>query len=155
MPRNPALPDAIGILGRHRENIRQLRNRERAHTEARTFLVGGDIAAGLIIPEAQIALDVGRDIAMTALRDDISVGEARQLIGFYGHLQTGSVTVDWYLNGLAVATGHVLDTTPNANNVILTTPVDLANGDILKPVVTGAGTGTDMSASFVTVVWPL
>lgn len=146
MPRNPdRRNDLLSVVLRMQEEIRQLRSRGKGHTESKNMVVGGDIAAGLVIPRFQVGIDY-----------DDRTPEWKKLVGFRGHVESGGpVTLDWYLSGVLVATGHTLTTTLNENEVVLDPPINLADKDDFKIVVTGAGTGADMCATVVFVTGAL
>lgn len=118
-------------LERH---VRTQRIRRKGHTESKTFLRGVGIDETTLVPPAFIGID-----------HDGETPEWKRLTGFAGVLETGSATIDWHLNGVAVATGMALSTTPATLD--LDTPIDLAHGDTLRPVITAASGATYLSAA--------
>lgn len=136
MPRNPNPRDDADIIRRLDEEVRQLRLRKRGHTETKTYVVGGSISSALYIPGFYVGLD-----------SDGNTPEGKFLIGFAGHLATGTNTGDWYLNGTPVYTGHAIDATP-PNRVDLAVPVAVADLDVIRFIVTD-GTGENLSAGAI------
>lgn len=109
------------------------RIRRKGHTESKTFLVGGDFDATVVIPPLFVGID-----------HDGETPEWKRLTGFAGVLQSGTATVNWLLDGALVGT-LALTTTPAVLD--LTTPSDLAHGDTIQPVVTAASGASGLSAA--------
>lgn len=121
--------------------------RKRAHNESKTFIVGNvDLVPDLFIPAFRVAVDVDEDTP-----------ESKWLIGFHGEVNEGTVTLDWKLNNTSItgADAHVLDTTPDNNSVTLTDPIELEDGDRIRPDIVSSTDGRDMAATAVIVSIPI
>lgn len=137
MPANPARPDLTGRLRQQREQVRELRLRSRGHTETKTFIVGGTpIVAGMYIPPLYVGID-----------SDGETPEWKRLYGFRAHLFAGTATIHWYLNNDLVATQDI--TTDPTNLVEITAPLDLADGDRVRPYPADASSDAEGLAGAV------
>jgi hypothetical protein len=122
MGRVPQLDDQVAVTRRHNRQIDDLRQRKRCHAESKTFLVPGDITAGLYVPPFFVAID-----------PDDNNPEWKTLYEFPGGvMRVGSCVVRWLLNSISVGSQNCT-TTPNDDPFILDTPIELTNGDYLQP----------------------
>lgn len=128
--------DLVDVVRRLQEEVRQLRLKKRCHTESKNYIIGGAVDTGLSIPRFFVGVNA-----------DSNSPEHKLLLGFWGTVESGSIVVDWYLNGSPVLTGHAIDTT-GPNEALLTSPILMVNRDFLKPVIT-SGTGADLTAAAV------
>lgn len=133
MPRNPARPDLIGRLRRNSEEMRQQRIHPRGHTESKTFIVGGNISPVIYIPPFIVGIN-----------SDAETPEWKRLTGFAAILQAGSATIDWLVNGSPVTA--TLAATTTIDTADLPTPLLLAHGDTIQPVISAATGATALSA---------
>lgn len=131
-------PRDADIIDRHRDHDRRIRRLEVRKNPggaggpfviSHTFSVGGELYPGLVIPKHRFFGDVYDDapFAMRLLAVDHEV------------ITSGSVTVDWQLNGATVA-----PTSPG---------VDLVADDRLWPTIT-AGTAVDVAFHFAVRIRP-
>ncbi len=125
------------------EQIRDQQEQQRAkrikpirHCETKTFIVGGDITAGLYIPPVYLRFNV----------DDESP-EWKRIVLFDGILRTGAITVNWELDGTVILNGMEIDTAGSTFGV-LDNPIDVTYGAHWLRVVPVDGEGEDLSAAY-------
>lgn len=116
--------------------VRRL-ERNRGHTESKTFIVGGEVDAGLYIPPYCLAVD-----------PNDNVPETKYLYAVTGNLREGSLTVSWFLNDLEIVNTSVtagFDAEANLIRIEDVTDdgemIEVHSGDWLRPevgTVTGA-----------------
>lgn len=116
------------------QQARMQRVRRKGHTESKTFLVGVDFDNTIIIPPLFVGLD-----------HDGETPEWKRLTGFAAVLQVGTATITWERNGIVVAAGHAVTTTPSV--IDLNPTLELAHADTIQPVITAAAAAGGLSAA--------
>lgn len=139
MPRSPASQDLLRRLQRMETELREIRLRSRAHTETKTFIVGGLVDESTYIPPALVLVN-----------PDEQSQEWKRLLGFDGILNAGTVTIDWYRDGALLLAGHVL-TSSGSTGGDLPEPLELSGGSWLQPVIVSASGATHLAAAFMVV----
>lgn len=139
--------DFVRRFARLEEEVRKLRIRPKAHTETKTYIVGGDIDTGLYVPPVFINVD-----------PDEESPEWKRLVSFHGILATGEISVRWELNGDVVVDSHVIDdtgstggTAADVRDYLDPDPPPLLIGENWLQVVVESGTGTELSATFTII----
>jgi hypothetical protein len=156
MPRNPSPPDFLTRFRRLEERVRRLRTTSRAHTETKTLQVRGTVDSSLVIPRFLIAVGhAGEDLSVTGRVH----GESKRIVAFSGRTDSGTVTLDWEIDGTVVYSGHVVDdsgwtlvpdTTPPGRG--FDPPIDLEAGGTVRKgahpvrVIVTDGTATNLEA---------
>lgn len=127
---------------RRNEEIRQLRTRPRGHAEAKTFLVSGDITAGLYVPPVFFAND-----------PDNTIPEIKLLYELRGVLRAGTCDVSWTHNGSSLAgADQTITTNPTDSIVTLTAPGErIAHGDYFQVTIVSATGASDLSLALFVV----
>ncbi len=138
MARNPAAGDQIDHTLLERERVRQARLVSRAHTETKTFIVGGTIDNALFIPWVGIAINLDGESA-----------EWKSLISLAGRLRLGEVEFNWELDDVEIYSGHIIDDTA-WTSIDLDEPIVLTPGWHTLRAVPFDGTGVDLSAAYAT-----
>lgn len=138
MARNPAARNFIGHAVAETERSRQTRLVSKAHTETKTFIVGGTIDDALFIPWVGIAINL-----------DERSAEWKTLISLAGRLRVGEVEFNWELDDVEVYSGHIIDDSA-WTSVMLDEPIDLQSGWHTLRAVPFSGTGIDLSAAYAT-----
>jgi hypothetical protein len=107
--------DFLSRILKLEEYVRRLRDVSKAHTESKT----------LIIPASAGTIDDTTDLPPFGVRvnADGKSSEWKQVVGFGGAVGSGSVTVEWQLDGTPIGLFSALDT--GWSTTPLTTPVDL------------------------------
>lgn len=138
--------DFVRRFERLEEHVRMLRIRPKAHTETKTFIVGGDIDSGLYVPP--VFLNVNPDEESP---------EWKRLLSFHGILETGSIVAHWELNGDTVVDNHAITTTGSTGGTstdietFLSAELPELDGENWLRLIVDSGTGTNLAAAFTIV----
>lgn len=135
---NPARPDLVGRLRRTNEQMRQERVRPRGRTLDPTFIVLGTVTAGMVVPAKIVGIN-----------PDDETPEWKRLFGFAAVLQVGTADISWYYNGGDTGVSmSITDVSLPTVTYEFPTPIDLAHGDTIYPLVTSAsGDAQGLSAA--------
>jgi hypothetical protein len=143
MARSPQPRDFVQRILKLEAQVRRLLTVSKAHTETKTIIVPGSIDDTVDLPRVAVMLNA-----------DGKSTEWKQITGFAGECGSGSVTVEWQLDGTPIGTFTALDT--GWTTSMLTPPVDLEyvsadNGaHQLKAVIQSGSSATGgMSLAFI------
>lgn len=140
--------DFLDRFRKQTEHIRQLRSQKRCHTESKTVIVSGEIVAGLYVGPCHIAINPLNEDPENPGGNNPEFKELFKLPG--GSLRAGACTVQWTRNDVDFGAPQDVTTTPDENPQWLDPPIELADGDKIRPVFTAASAdAVDYSGSVV------
>lgn len=139
--------DFVKRFERLEGQVRDMRVRPKAHTETKTFIVGGDIDNGLYVPPVFLNTN-----------PDEESPEWKRIVSFHGILQTGSIVVHWELNGVTVVPGHAITSTGSTDgesaDIIAyygSLPELVDGGENWLQVIVDSGSGANLAAAVMMV----
>lgn len=144
MPGSPALRDLLSQIRQLRRDIDTLRRRGRVLSESRSFIIG-EFDNTTYIPPLRVSVAPHDPLV------DRFTPERRVILGFSGTVRTGSCTLDWYLNDVLIAdaSGHDIDTTPGSGDIWLEEPLEVQDGDRLRPLPVSVSGADSLEATVI------
>lgn len=137
MPRPNVPRTLVARVKALEREVARLGRRSQAHTETKTFLIGGTIADTVFVPWVFTA---------TNLYD--KGAETKYLVSLVGQMRTGGASVNWEFDGVEIYAGHVLLDT-GMTSVDLDTPVEITPGwHSLRPVFQAGSSGEDAACGY-------
>jgi hypothetical protein len=143
--------DLIDHFTRLQERVRWLENKPKPiHTESKTFLVSGVVAAGFQPPPFIVSMsplyDPTEDLIQTHPQD------YRVMLGVRGSILDGNCHVRYFVNSTIVYSDLLVDSAAPQDHWV---PIghDLSDGDQVSILVTSASTSArDLAAAFLMTV---